>query len=255
MIRTTVPLAIAFLLVGCGENPTALDDLNPEVEFEIEAARVETFTATEIHVRATESGMPMRMQDAYLEIRHKDEEDVRRVPLEQHEDGYEAHAYFYEEGEHHVHMVGMLEGHTIMAEFGEHEVHANLQRQFIGPYWVELSIPGGPVLEDSTAHVHAMVYDMLPDGSRGNPVAGLEVHMAIHSPDGSEMELTVAEEEAGEYEAEYSFGHAGGYELHVEIEVNTFHEDGEFHVPVQTSDELDGGHVDGGDGGDDGHGH
>ncbi|MFQ6046326.1 MAG: hypothetical protein ACE5PT_08205, partial [Gemmatimonadales bacterium] len=108
-----------------------------------------------------------------------------------------------------------------------------------------------PLLEDSSAHIRAHVYDVLPDSSRGPAVSGLEVHMAIHDPAGVETDLAVTEEAAGAYEAEYSFGPVGRYELHVEIEVGGVHEEGEFHVPVHAPGELGGGHQDDDSGGHD----
>ncbi len=255
MSRHFVAAVTVLAFAACSDNPTAISDLNPDVEFEIELDRIETFEEVAIHVHVTNGGMPMRMQQAQLEIRHAHDGDhVRIIDLEAHEDGYEAHVLFYEEGEHHIHLMGMLDGHAIVAELGEHEVEVHQQRRFIGPYWVELGIATGPALEDSTGHVHVQVYDIMPDSSRGPAVGGLEVHMAVHGPDDVETELVVVEEEVGEYETEITFGQAGYYELHVEIEVNGAHQEGEFHIPVQTPEDLDGGHQDDDDGGDK-HGH
>lgn len=254
MIRKTVLLVVPVLAIACSDNPVALGDLDTDVQFDLQAPRVETFQDIPVRITATESGVPMHMSNAQLEVRRGETGEVRIVRLEQHEGEYEAHIYFYEEGDYHLHMVGILDGHAIMAELGEHEVEVHQQRRFIGPYWVELRIATGPVLEDSTGHVHVQVYDIMPDDSRGPAVGGLDVHMAVHSPDDVETELVVVEEEVGEYETEIAFGHAGHYELHVEIEVDGVHQEGEFDIPVQTPEDLDGGNQDEDDGGN-AHGH
>jgi hypothetical protein len=253
MFRYIVAAGVALAVAGCSDNPTALDDLNPEVEFAIEAARVETFTETPIQVQAMESGVPMTIQEAYLEIRHADEEDVRRVPVEQNDGGYQANAYFFEEGDYQVRMMGRLDGHAIVSEFGESEVRVEQQRQFIGPYWVEIEIPGGPVLENSTRDLHLLVFDLLADSSRGNPVSGLTISASVHAPDGDENALLVEDEGSGEHAMTYAFDHGGQYELRVTIEVGGGVFEGEFRVPVHEADFVDDGTSDEEEGGGNGH--
>ncbi len=247
---------LGLALFGCADwdNPTALSELETETQFEVHASRVETFEEVEIHVVITESGSPMGMREAQLEIRHHDGELAGVVEMEQEGDGYAAHMTFFEPGEYHLQFHGMPEHHTIMAEMGEHEIEVHRRHQVIGPYWVELEVSPAPVFEDSEAHIHVLVFQLQGDGTPGDPVAGLEVKLEIHDPAEVETVLAVVEEEAGEYEAEFTFGEAGVYELHVEIDVDGAPEDGEFHIPVITelTDDIDD-HDDGGD--DHGHGH
>jgi hypothetical protein len=232
------------------DNPTALSDLNPDVEFEISVARVETFEDVEIAVHISDNGAPIEMHRSQLQIQHASGSDPEVVDMEPDEHGYAAHVRFFEEGEYHLHFLGIPKGHAIMAEIGQHDIEVHNQHRLVGPYWVELEIASAPILENTTAHVSVLVYDVGTDGLPADLVTGLDVEMAIHAPDDSETALSVQEENIGEYDGEFAFGAAGVYELHVEILVGADHEEGEFHIPVMTES---------GDTGDDhggpGHGH
>lgn len=232
------------------DNPTALSELSPAVEFEISADPVETLEEVEVHVHLRPDGGSMRMREGRLEIQHADGGPVRTVELASTGGGYTAHVTFFEEGEHHIHLMARLERHRLMMEMGEHEVHVHRQHRVIGPYWVELEVSPAPVLEDSTGHIHLFTYEILPDGGRGPVVGGLDVAAAVHAPDGDKTALTFVEEAAGEHEATFVFGHAGPYELHVEIHLGAEHAEGEFHIPVFTESGDAGGDGTGG-----GHGH
>lgn len=249
----TATALVALAFAACDGNPTAIADLNLAVEIEIEAARAETFVETPVHIRLIAAGTTQQLRQGQLEVRHAGGGDPVVYALTPHDGGYETNAFFFAEGDHHLHVVGVLEGHALMAELGEDEAHVHAQRQLIGPYWVELDLVG-PIFEDEARHVHVRVYDVLPDDTRGAAVGGLAMHMAMHRPDGTESELTVTEDEPGVYAAEFDFGHAGHYELHVEIEVAGVHEEGEFHVPVHTPDMLSGD-AGGDEGGHEPHGH
>lgn len=253
-LLTSAALTAAIPISGCAgwDNPTALADLDPQLEFEIATTRVETLEEVEITVHASESGVPMRMHQSQLEIEHPLSGTSRTVTLEPEGEGFAAHVIFYEEGEHHLHFMGQIEGHTLMAERGDHEIHVYRQHRLIGPYWVELEVTPAPVFEDSTAHLHALVFALQTDGTPGAPVGGLDVQMAVHAPDLSETVLAVSEESAGEYEGSYAFGPAGLYELHLEIDVQGVPEEGEFHIPVRSVTESG---TDGHDQGGGGHGH
>ncbi len=246
-------LALSVALIGCAEwdNPTALSEITPEVNFELSVARVETFGEVEVHVHVTEAGAPLRMTRTEFEIRHADGGPVRIVEVEPEGDGYAAHLMFFEPGEHHIRFMAVPERHRLLLEMGEHEIQVQRAHRVIGPYWVELELSPAPVVEGMEAHIHLLVFGLLPDGTPGAEVGGLDLHAEMHDAQGVEASLSVVEEEPGEYEAEYSFEEAGIYEVHVEIEVGGEHEDGEFHIPVLTS-------VDDGEGADDepgGHGH
>lgn len=245
-------LALAVAVAGCADadNPTALSELDPETQFEIETDRVETFEEVEIHVDVLEGGSPMMMRQSEMEIEHESGGPARTVEMEPHGDGYVANVMFFEPGEYHLHFRGRPEGHNLMGEMGDHEIDVHRRHQVIGPYWVELDLDPAPVLEGETAQIHLLVFELLADGTSGDPVEGLELDMEIHDLAGVETLLVVTEEGAGEYEAEYTFGEAGLYELHVGIAS----EDGEFHIPVLQS--IDDSEIDdGNDHGGNGHGH
>ncbi len=245
---TAIGLALGVAVVGCADadNPTALSELEPETQFEIRADRVETFEEVEIHVDVMEGGSPMMMRQAEMEIEHDAGGPHRTVEMEPHEGGYMARVMFFEPGEYHLHFRGRPQGHSLMGEMGDHEVEVHRRHQVIGPYWVELELDPAPILEFQGAHIHLFVFQILQDGTVGDPVEGLELGLEIHDLDGVETGLVANEEGAGEYEAEYTFGEAGLYELHVAIDGEV----GEFHIPVITSlddSDTDGDHGHGGD--------
>jgi hypothetical protein len=257
-MRLTRVQGIAFGLTsvvaaGCAswDNPTALSELNPEAQFEIESAELETFQETEIHVRVNEGGAQLELRRAQLEIERADGGAARTVEMDPASDGYEAHVTFYEPGEHHFHLKGVPSGHHLMIEMGEHEVEVRRHHQVIGPYWTEFAVSPAPVFEGDEAHVHLFVFALLGDGTRGDPVGAIEMAGEIHAPDGTETELTFVEEEVGEYEADHAFGEAGEYELHIEIDTESGPVNGEFHMPVLNPDTGDSGKV----GQEGGHGH
>ncbi len=75
-------------------------------------------------------------------------------------------------------------------------------------------------------------FEELPDGSKGEPISGLEIAAEFHDPLGGETHMLLQEEEAGEYATEHQFAEAGMYELHVEIEEAV----GQFHLAVLDPD-------------------
>lgn len=241
-------IAAAGLTAACAgwDNPTALADLEPDVEFDVEADHVETFEEVEFHVHVREGGSPLHLTHGELEIRHATSGMTRLIDLEPEGDAYAAHVTFFEPGEHHVHLIGMPEHHGLSIEMGETEVDVERRHATIGTYRVEVSV--SPVPEPAVeAHVHLHVFD-----ASGAPATGLTLHLEMHAPDGSETELAVAEEDPGEYEAAFTFGALGPYELHVEIETAAGPVDGEFHIPLFVDTHDDG---DGQDQGGDGHAH
>ena len=255
ILAVLVPGALGVALAACADwdNPTALADMELETEFEIAAGPVETFEEIEIHVHVAEGGAPLPMTEAELEIEVEATGELRVVAMHAEGDGYAAHVTFFEPGEHHLHFVGRPEQHHLMYEMGDHEMEVLRQHTVIGPYWVEMEVSPAPPHPADSAHIHFHVFDMLLDGTPGDEVGGLALELEVHDPAGVETPVAVEEEDVGEYEAKYAFGEAGMYELHLEIEVGTEHEDGEFHIPV-LSEEDPGDEGDGDDGGD-GHGH
>lgn len=228
--------AVALAGWSCAgwDNPAALADLNPQVEIAIEAARVETLEEIEIHVHIMVDGAPLALHHGDLAIAPAAGGPARVVPLAAEGDGYAAHVVFYQEGEHHIHLMAMPMRHQMAMEMGEHEAHVHRQHRLVGPYWVELEVSPAPVYEDSSAHIHLFAFELLPDGTRGAAVGGLDLEAEVHQPDGMETALAVVEEAIGEYEAAFTFGAAGLYELHAEIMIDGQHVAGEFHIPVHT---------------------
>lgn len=232
--RMALVAAAAALTLACADwdNPVALADLEADVEFELSAATVQTFEEVEIEVHVMHGDASMHMRQMQLQIESAGDGTMRTIDLQLEGEGYAAHVTFFQPGEHHVMVMAMPERHHLMKQLHEHEVHVHRQHRTIGPYWVEMALDPAPVQENGTAHIELFTYELLSDGSRGNPVGGLDLEGAIHAPDGMETSLMFMEEEAAEYEAEFTFGGAGLYELHVEIKVGADHEEGEFHIPV-----------------------
>ncbi len=267
-------------LWGCAgaDNPTALADLDPQADIEIHADRVETFDEVEVHVRLTEGGEPMHMNSVHLEIEHALGGPLRVVEMEAAGDEYEAHVMFWEDGEHHLHLMGVPERHRLATEMAESEVHVQRQHRVIGSYWVELAMAPAPALENLPADIYLFVYDLHDDGP-GDLVEGLELSAEMHTPFGRETPLRFTELAHGEYVARYAFGAAGEYDMHVEIALahdeaedehaddeheedeheagdehaEEEHAEGEFHIPVLSPD-SEGAESDGADAGG-GHGH
>ena len=248
-------LGLAALILGVGgvacaglDNPTALADLALDVEFDIEATRVETFDEVEIHVRVREGGTHLPMLESRMEIEHHASGAVRTVEMHPEGDGYAAHVMFYEPGEYHLAFHGMPNRHRLSYKMGEYEIDVYRHHVIVGSYWVEIESSPAPVLESTEAHIHLTVYNLLPDGTPGLIAAGLDVEVEVHGLDGAETALGAVEETPGEYEIQYAFGGAGMYEFHVEIGEDS----GEFHFPVIDLD-ADEDTPEEGEG--DGHGH
>ena len=266
-IHGSVLTVAAIAQWGCAglDNPTALAELQVEAEIEIKASRVETFDEVEIHAHLTQGGVPMSMRQVQLQIEHENGGPTRVVDMEPEGEGFAAHVTFFEPGEHHVHVLGMPEQHRLTRRMGETAVDVHRQHQVIGPYWFELGVAPAPVMENASAEIRLYAYELHDDGSLGEPADGLELGFAVHLPDGREQDLSVHEVEHGEYEAPFTFGAAGLYELHVALEAS--HEEaedehgdeheaeteGEFHIRVLGEAVTDGGGSDSGGG--DGHGH
>jgi hypothetical protein len=224
-------LSVGLFGWGCADldNPTALAELDPVAEFEIEFAEVETMHSVEIVARVREGGGPMHLTQAQLEI----EPPIgprQVVPLEEHEGGYEAHVRFYEPGEHHIHMFGRPVRHHFMRELGEHEVHVERQHQLHEDHRFEIEVSPAPIIEGAPARITVHAFEMEHDGTVGHAAEGLGMHATLHMPNGAEVPLDLTEHEHGEYEGEFFFPMAGSYGLHIEIEAADAHGDeGEEH--------------------------
>jgi hypothetical protein len=239
-------------LVGCADsdNPVALADLEPVVDVGIQTERIETFEEVEMRIRILDGNAPMAMHAVELELSPASGGETRTVTPTADGTGYVAHVTFFEPGGYHLRVMGTPERHRLARNMHEMEIEVHRRHMQVGTFWVELDVTPAPILPDTEGHIHLLVYD-LAAGVAGDPVGGLDVEMAVHSPGGTETPVAVVEEEEGEYEAEHHFTDAGLYELHVEIQVDGQVVEGEFHVPVFASDPGDTPGPD--DGG--GHGH
>ncbi len=255
LMRTGGAILVAFATATCADrdNPTALADLQMDVLLEITTERVETFDEVEIHARVTQGGRAMVMETMQLEIETHDG-DVEVIAMDPEGDGYSAHVVFFGTGEHHLLIKGAPLGHQagLVTPMASHEIEVYAQHRIVGPYWVEMALSPAPVPEGGEAHIHLSVYEFDESGP-GQEVAGVEMHAELHHPDGDEAALVFVEEGPGEHEAPALFPEAGLYEIHLEIEVDEVHHEGEFHVPIfgetVVTDETDstgGGHGHGG---------
>ena len=251
ILRAGGAILVAVAAAGCADrdNPTALADLQVDVLLEITTERVETFNEVEIHASVTQGGISMDMETMRLEIEAHDG-DVVVMEMEPDGDGYSAHVVFYRAGEHHLLLKGAPSGHQagLIIPMASQEIEVYAQHRIVGPYWVEMGLSPAPVSEGGEAHIHLWVYEF--DGEEpGQEVGGVEIHAELHHPDGDEAELVFVEEGPGEYEASAFFPEAGLYEIHLEIEVDEAHHEGEFHVSVfgetvvtDPTDSTGGGH-------------
>lgn len=248
-----VAISSAAFSLGCvdGDNPAALAELEPVVEFDIEATVPETYREIEVTVEVTESGARMELSDAQMIVQNGSA--IQTYDLEEDEDGLGAHVMFYEDGPHELEIWGTPMRHRLSMEIGHMEIEVSRRHEIAGPYWVEFATDPAPIEHDHTAHLEVFVFDLLADGSRGGSVTSLTVTGELHHPDGHESLIDMIEGEAGEYEAEFEFAEVGAWELHAEIDDGSDEYSAEFHFPVIDPDEP--GDQDPGDPGNGGGGH
>lgn len=210
--------AVALVAVGTGcadgDNPTALADLNPITEFALEGT-VETFREVEINVEVTDGGARLGMSQAQILV--ESPSGSRTFDMEEDDDGFGAHVTFFEEGLHRIAMIGTPDRHDIAMDLGETEIMVNRYHEVAGPYWVEFATDPAPIEHGHTGHLEIIVYDLLADGSRGAPIAGLAVTGALRHPDGDVSAIAVTDSGGNDYGAEAEFVEAGLYELEVVI--------------------------------------
>ncbi|MFV1985980.1 MAG: hypothetical protein ACC682_01755 [Gemmatimonadota bacterium] len=217
MIRSTL-LSTGLLVWGCAgaDNPTALADLEPVAEFEIDVAQVETMHEIEITARVREGGAPMSLIDAQFEV-HAPTGPTRVVSLEGNERGYSAQVRFYEVGEHHISLLGQPERHQLMRELGEYEIEVERQQLIHQNYRFELSVSPAPIVLGVPARIMVHGWEIQPDGAPGPRAVGLELQATLHTPDGIEVPVDLTEVTQGEYQVEVSLLTPGSYELSVEL--------------------------------------
>lgn len=248
-------LSVGLVGWGCADldNPTALADLRPVTEFEVEFAEVETMQALEIHARVREGGSPMRLSRAQLEVQPP-LGPTRIIPLRESEDGYGARVRFYEPGEHQIYLFGQPEKNHFMRELGEQRIDVERQHRLHGDeHRFEIAVDPAPIVEGAPAHVALYAFALEADGTVGQETEGLDLRATLHMPDGAEIPVDFSEREQGEYETEFQFPAAGSYGL--SIEVGGASEQGaggvEFEIYVPSSSGVPDDTPD--DGGSDGH--
>ncbi len=256
-------LAGGFALSGCAgsDNPTALADLEPVAEWEIETSEIETMREVEIVARVREGAGLMRLREAQVEIGSPNGPE-RVVALTEGEHGYEAHVRFYEPGEHHLHLMGRPERHHLMGEMGELEIEVERQHQILDDHRFELAVDPAPPVVGIPTTVHVMGWMLEPDGAVAGPATGLTLHGSLQLPNGVEVSVELVETAPGEYGAEFAFPVAGTYGVHLSLEEEedsgaveggeAHGEEVEFviHVPSLDGDVVEAPTNDGG-----GHGH
>lgn len=240
LIRSAL-LSTGLMVWACADadNPTALADLEPITDFQIEASEVETMHAVEIVARVREGGSLMRLRNAQIEIRPPTG-PTRLVALEGDEHGYSAHVRFYEAGEHHLHLLGQPERHHLMIELGEHEIDVERQHQIHEDHRFELEVSPAPIVLGVPARITVRGWEIEHDGTLGHAAEGLELHATLHMPDGVEVPIQLTEVEHGEYQVSLSLFTAGSYELSVEIEGEEGAHSASIAVPEEGHDDEHG---------------
>lgn len=230
-------LAVALIAVGTGcidgDNPTALADLNPIAEFEVEGI-AETYRELAINIEVTEGGAHLEMSQAQLVVQSSS--GSRSFELTEDEHGFGAHVTFYEEGTHHIEMMGTPVRHRIGMDMGDIEIMVLRYHEVAGPYWVEFATEPAPIERGQVAHLEVFVYALTLDGSRGAPLAGLMLSGEIHHPDGDESIVAMEDAGDGEYEGEFEFVEGGEHEFHIEIDDGVSAFEAEFHFLVVDPD-------------------
>lgn len=224
-------VALVAAGTGCidGDNPTALADLNPVAEFEVEGI-AETFREVEINVEVTEGGAHMEMSDARMIV--ESASGSRTFDMVEDEHGFGAHVTFYDVGTHHIEVMAIPSRHGLEMDMGDVEIMVARYHEVAGPYWVEFAIDPAPITHGQVGHLEVFVYALLADDTRGAPVAGLTINGEIHHPDGDESVVAMEDVGDGEYEAEFEFVEEGMYELHAEIDDGVGEFGAEFHFEV-----------------------
>ena len=257
MKATSIPLWLTFALgltfVACNESdPTGQVEGDPEVSFDIQAERVETFSEVEVQVQVSQAGSPAQMRRGELAIQGPGGGPYQYMEMEQQGDLYRLRLMFHEPGVHRVEFHGQRQGQGEMHRYGHREIHVHRRHHIIGSYWVELDVDPRPVVIGQPTTISLFAFELLADNTPGEPAGGLEVGMTLEDPTGAETPLTVSEVATGEYQATNTFEAAGVYDLYVRIGSGDAAAEGEYHIPVfESTEDADchryrhGGHGDG----------
>lgn len=240
MIKSSlvVGLSIGLVLWGCSDDdPTGASQL--ETVFQIDADRVETFTPVGVQVGVMQGGSPMVMESGEMQVEHLGDGSTHTFQMGPLGDGFAGEMMFFEPGEHELHFEGSRHMGGMIEDLGHHRLTVHRQHRVIGPYWVELAVEPAPVLQGGTARIGFLVFE-LANVAPGGPVGGLSAQVTVHDPGGQGPTLPLTEAAVGSYETDHTFGDAGLYELHLEIDDGVTVETGDFHMPVLASSDDSG---------------
>lgn len=233
-----IATSVGLLLWGCSDDdPTGASQI--DTEFQIGAARVETFTPVGVEVGVMQGGSPMMMQGGQMHVEHLGDDWTHTFEMAATGDGFAGEMMFFEPGEHELHFQGTRHMGGMMEEIGQHRLTVHRQHRVVGPYWVELAVEPAPALQNGTARVRFLVFE-LGNAAPGDPVGGLSARVTVHDPSGQGPTLPLTEAAAGSYETDHTFGDAGLYELHLEVDDGVTVETGDFHIPVLASSDDSG---------------
>ncbi|MEX0691379.1 MAG: hypothetical protein WD934_04720 [Gemmatimonadales bacterium] len=235
-MRTPVPkraclalLATAGLgTIGCAtwDNPAALSDIQPTVEYTLSPSDLGTFTAIDLEVAVQAlSGDRVMMDDAMLELTDP-VGGVRTMAMARDGEHYGGIMVFLEPGTYHARIMGTPMGHALRAEMGEFEMEVHPLHGAVGSWTVQVSLEA-PTTVPSERHLILTVED-----AAGTPVPGLSLAGEWHQPDGTDAEITFEDLGDGRYEAELRLLAWGDYELHLDINGVT----GQLHLRIPAPD-------------------
>lgn len=222
--RTTIVSAAVFvsaavlLAVGCGENPQEPQRLSPgelRVELTVEPHHVhilETEAAFRVAVRKRDGEAVTDFESLEVERRLVADGEWHGTECHLHGTEYEAHHVFVTSGEYRLRVRAKHpdwdEAHVI------HEADETLEvvraHAEAGGYRIEFESFPGHVHEGESATLRFWVMEAEEDGSGTRPpVEGLSPEVHVTEADGHGAEHPAEETEAGVYEADHTFDHAG----------------------------------------------
>lgn len=202
-------------LTGCNSNPTAPDHGELTVEFSFEPGHV--------HILQSDVTYSVRVLDHHgeavtdflaLEVQRLQEgsDTWRGTALELNGDTYQATVRFSTSGEYELRIAGQRPGEAdlVVLHHVPEPLHAVPAHGEAGGYRVEFETFPGHIHtgDDATATFWIMETERNTAGDRP-PISGLSPEVHILESDGTTVDLTLVESEAGRYDASHTFHQAG----------------------------------------------